>query len=144
VRYALFVVFVLSIVGCTSLPIVVISDGATVPSDAGVTADAGPMPEPEPGSECDQQDDCSACNTCSYAPRQTCNNLALGCEENAECLALLECVNRCADGACVQSCGQAHTSATAQLVALYQCMLCDACPADCRAHRAVWCEAPPF
>jgi hypothetical protein len=140
----------LLLAGCTTTTIIVTPDGGA-PSDASIVdaplgTDAGPAPEPVGGSECDQQDDCQTCLTCSYAPSQRCNGLALACEDDADCSALVTCLNGCgsSDVDCDQACGAAHPGATALLRSFYECAICSACPADCRELAHTWCEAPPF
>jgi hypothetical protein len=141
-------VLVLLLAACERHTLIAMPDAGGLP-DAG-TPDAGPPPdaglpnEPAPGGECDQQDDCAACMYCSYAPFQTCNGIALACEENAACLALSSCVSTCITEACVEGCAAIHSGGVDLFVAFYDCMLCDACPADCRDRQATWCDGPPL
>lgn len=140
---ALFVLVLLAS-GCTPTTLVATPDAPL--ADAGLDAppDAPEPIEPPGGSECDQQDACEACRSCSVAPFETCNALALACEDDTECLALTTCVAGCRDRDCTQACGAAHPGGVGPYLAFVRCTICDACPADCRDHHALWCEEPPF
>ncbi|HEY8432875.1 MAG TPA: hypothetical protein VIL20_31100 [Sandaracinaceae bacterium] len=112
--------------------------------DAGAR-DSGPPLEPTPGGECDQQDDCGVCLACSTAYRQDCNPRAVACSDDEECSALWRCINDCPDDeACLAACGDAHPDGREPFLALYECAVCDACPADCRELVPTWCFEPPF
>lgn len=140
------------IFGCEQHVLVQAPDGGGADAGGGAVdagppismSDAGVAIEPIPGGECDQQDDCNACAQCSYAPFQTCNGAALACEENSSCLGLNSCVGGCSDSACVQGCGDRFRAGVPLFLAFYECMFCDACPADCRERHPTWCEEPPF
>jgi hypothetical protein len=133
---------------CTEERVIVIPDAGTAmrEEDAGSReVDAGPPEEPFTDNECDQQDDCDACMQCSYAPHLACNNLALACEERGDCTSLLACASGCGDDeACLTGCAERYPSGIDLVNEFYSCMICTACPADCRAHYATWCVEPPF
>ncbi len=141
---------VIWLAACVQAKVITAPDDAAVadaPNDARVdaaVADAGPLPEVTGGGECDQQDDCDSCATCSQAAFRQCNALTLACEDDAECVALHSCINGCGTQECTNTCAAAHTGAIDLLNSLLQCMVCTACPADCRELRFTWCESPPL
>lgn len=151
-RATLWLAIAVAAIGCRSHEVIVAPDGGgpdarVAASDAGpdAAADAGTRREPVGGSECDQQDHCDTCATCSVAPRQVCNAVALACEEWPACLRLLECLHGCPDDepSCARACAEASPEGREGVLALQRCLACDACPADCRDHRA-WCVEPPI
>jgi hypothetical protein len=141
---SLHVLVALSVVACTPTYVIVGEDAPL--GDAGLDAPPdAPLPrEPSGGSECDQQDDCDGCARCSIAAFELCNGSALDCEDDPGCLALMGCLSACGDTACAQACGTAHASGIPLARSYTRCVVCDACPADCRSRTAVWCEEPPF
>lgn len=148
---ATFLFVALLVSGCATRELIVGPDAAVADAgadsgwDAGLVWDGGGQVEPTAGGECDQQDDCLACRACSFAPQQTCNSLVLSCEEDDDCLALAQCVSACGDDvACLQGCGAAHPDSREPYLAAIRCELCDACPADCREYRSLWCSEAPF
>jgi hypothetical protein len=145
-RSLVLVLFLLA--GCTRTTVIVTPDGGALDAaslDAALLPDTGPLPEPTGGSECDQQDDCGSCLRCTMAPREECSGPAVACDLDPECAALSACVNGCTAGeGCVAACGAAHPSATAAFLRMFDCMICHACPADCRELGPTWCQEPPF
>lgn len=76
------------------------------------------------------------CNTCSAAAQGSggaCGSQTNACFNNAECGALVDCVNPCTTQSCVDNCYAAHPNGAAALDALIGC-ICDACAiCDCGA-----------
>lgn len=136
-----------SLVGCEDHTLITAPDGGRSQVDGAVLdagSDAGVPIEPIGGSACDQQDDCEACQSCALGPHQLCVDLILACEEQSECVALVECMNPCPDVACMRQCADAHPSAVPLVRAVQQCRVCEACPADCRDLQVTFCQEPPF
>ncbi len=100
--------------------------------------------EPLPGGECDQQDDCDACATCAASHNPRCTALWQDCSNETDCSDLLDCVTLCTTNDCFQACGDAHPASTDAVNGVYQCLICNACSADCRAGYSTWCESPPL
>lgn len=152
-RLAMLMAGLAAVVGCARATVI------SAPEDAGMLdgsgADATNEPdmsvsridmggEPRPGGECDQQDDCNECGACAADQDPICGVLWQDCNASADCLALIDCTDGCTTNECFQSCGAAHPDSAEAVTALYRCLICDACSADCRDGYPTWCETPPF
>jgi len=85
---------------------------------------------------CDMQRDCAACQTCAFDLDCICQHN--DCEAEPECLALNDCANACAanDQACVDACVDANPNGVNPLLALIDCIYCDACYVTCDGANA--------
>jgi hypothetical protein len=101
--------------GCYQMCFTVYKDGissATLLSDCA----AGSC-----GAECPKAKTLTGCQKCLY---QKCDTQMNNCIANAECTALISCVNACnpADMACSQACVAAHSSGLADAQAVNMCL----------------------
>ena len=105
-------------------------------SSYGVPPTSSPATTGAGSSECDEEADCEACQTCSFD--SVCTTQAAECAAEPECLSLNDCANACParDDACVQACVDANPSGVDPLVALIDCVYCDACLVTCDGAAA--------
>lgn len=90
------------IIACT------FGDGATTPGACGtVCSNPNSNACNDGGTEygAANEANCGKCQDAEIAPSGCCEGTANACGDNAACVSLLNCVNQCADNACVQACG---------------------------------------
>jgi hypothetical protein len=75
--------------------------------------------------------DCQDCQTCAFD--SLCMTQYADCQAEPQCIALDECVSACREGddACVQACVDANPNGADPLLALLECIFCDACYVTC-------------
>ncbi len=73
---------------------------------------------------------CGSCATGECA-LTVCANELQACGNNAECLSVADCIEACADEACVEQCGNAYAGGVEDYAMVTACLICVACPIDC-------------
>ena len=58
-------------------------------------------------------------------------DLTLGCFNDVECNALIDCLNTCQDDVCANACADARPAGMNLYMGLIVCVLCDACYGSC-------------
>lgn len=99
------------------------STSTTTTTDSHVQPDAGP-----PGA-CDAQGDCQSCFAC--AQNTECLNEQNACFNDADCVALANCLGACQDPNCAQGCAGAHPTGMSLYDTAVTCLMCTACPQSC-------------
>jgi hypothetical protein len=76
------------------------------------------------------------CDSCAAAAQTgPCSSQVQACDVNAECQALITCINGCGSNAtCVQTCGTQHPTGTADYNAIITCICQTACPSECSSE----------
>jgi hypothetical protein len=82
------------------------------------SACGGPPPGGPPGSACGFGSGDATCDTCLDT---NCCGDANACLADADCTALIDCAQSCADDACISACEAAHPGGTAKINALSTC-----------------------
>jgi hypothetical protein len=76
------------------------------------------------------------CQQCVYADADSCKSVADACSQNADCVALSECMVTCVGGdstkfdGCLQQCNTDHSAGESDYAAVLGCAE-TACPSDC-------------
>ncbi|AKT37378.1 hypothetical protein [Chondromyces crocatus] len=86
--------------------------------------------------ECTFTDPCASC-----AITEVCHTQLLACINDAECVALNDCLNECpaGDDGCPDACYLAHPGGVAPYETLLRCVFCEVCPLACRAANEPAC-----
>jgi hypothetical protein len=82
------------------------------------------------GGGCDTGS-CESCQSC--AMNGPCASTIDACFNDADCYALIECLNTCVDDVCANACADAHPSGMQLYIAAADCVFCVQCPATCGA-----------
>jgi hypothetical protein len=73
------------------------------------------------------------CNECANQSLQgACASQYQACIGDAECSAFWDCIDACADDACVQQCSSTYPNGANLYVAMIDCAFCQACDAACQ------------
>lgn len=89
---------------------------------------AGPSTPPPTG-------DCNSCFDASMQQGGACAGALAACQQSPACLDLANCVNACADDACVNGCAQQFAGGVDALNAVLSCG-CQACANECASECA--------
>jgi len=81
------------------------------------------------GGTCDTQPTCADCQDCAFAG--ACSDETDACLADADCVALVDCLDPCTTQACDTACFNAHPSGAAIYDTLAVCVICDECPITC-------------
>ncbi len=74
---------------------------------------------------------CDSCQSC--AMNGMCAPQIDACLNDADCYALIECLQSCVDDVCMNNCASSHPSGMTLYSAAGECVFCDACPVSCGA-----------